>query len=62
MPSPPSTWKAPFRRLADETGLNYETLFDAAEAARRFLDPVLRSEAADVWESVAWSGWTRLCP
>ena len=54
-PHPPSTWSAPFRRLAEETGLGYQMLSDAGEAARRFLDPVLRGEAAGMWDPVPWS-------
>jgi hypothetical protein len=57
LPDPPLTWRAPFRRLTGETGLDYETLRDAAEAARCFLDPVLGSEATGVWDPMAWS-WT----
>jgi hypothetical protein len=56
-PDPPSTWSTPFRRLAEETGLGYRMLSDASEAARVFLDPVLRGEAAGKWDPVAWS-WT----
>jgi hypothetical protein len=55
LPDPPPTWNAPFRRLAGETGLDCQTLPDAAEAARRFLDPVLGSGASGVWDPVAWS-------
>ena len=56
-PDPPSTWSTPFRRLAEETGLGCRTLGDASEAARVFLDPVLRGEVAGKWDPVAWS-WT----
>jgi len=55
LPEPPSTWSLPFGRLAGEIGLEYPTLSDASEAARRFLDPVLRGEAAGMWDPVAWS-------
>ena len=56
-PDPPSTWSTPFRRLAEETGLGYRMLSDASEAARVFLDPVLRGEVARKWDPAAWS-WT----
>jgi hypothetical protein len=55
LPDPPSTWVAPFRRLAEETGLGTRTLTDAGEAAHRFLDPVLRSEAIGMWDPMTWS-------
>lgn len=55
LPDPPSTWSAPFRRLAGDVGLDYATVSDASEAARRFLDPVLRGETAGTWNPVAWS-------
>jgi hypothetical protein len=55
LPDPPSMWAAPFRRLAEETGLDYQTLTEAGEAARRFLDPILRGEAVGVWDPLTWS-------
>jgi hypothetical protein len=58
-PDPPATWSAPFRRLAEETGLDYRMLSDASEAARVFLNPVLRGEAAGKWDPVTWS-WTQI--
>jgi predicted nucleotidyltransferase component of viral defense system len=56
-PDPPATWSMPFRRLAEETGLGYRMLSDASEAARVFLDPVLRGGVAGKWDPMAWS-WT----
>ena len=54
-PAPPATWSAPFRRLAEETGLAYRALDDAHKAARTFLDPVLRGNLAGKWDPVTWS-------
>jgi hypothetical protein len=56
-PDPPSTWAAPFRRLAQETGLGYRGLRDASEAARVFLDLILAGEAVGAWDPATWS-WT----
>jgi hypothetical protein len=55
LPEPPSTWSVPYSRLAGDVGLEYRTLGEASEAARRFLDPVLRGEAVGIWDPVAWS-------
>ena len=55
LPDPPSTWSAPFRRLAGEVGVEFRTLGAAGEAVRRFLDPVLRDEAAGTWDPMGWS-------
>jgi hypothetical protein len=55
LPDPPRSWAAPFRRLAGEIGLHYQTLPDAVEAARRFVDPVLQSETTGTWDPVTWS-------
>jgi hypothetical protein len=55
LPDPPPTWRTPFRRLAGETGLDCETLQDAANAAHRFLDPVLRTEETGTWDPMSWS-------
>lgn len=55
LPDPPSNWSVPFRRLAGEVGLEYRTLSDASEAAREFLDPVLRGETVGTWDPLARS-------
>jgi hypothetical protein len=55
LPDPPTNWSAPFRRLADETGLRCRTLAEAGTAAHGFLDPVLRGEAAGKWNPVGWT-------
>jgi hypothetical protein len=55
LPDPPRSWTAPFRRLAGETGIDYPTLPDAVDAARRFIDPVLHSKATGTWDPVTWS-------
>ena len=55
LPDPPSSWSAPFPRLAEDVGLDYGTLSKAGEAARRFLDPMLRGEAVGAWDPVLWS-------
>ena len=55
LPDPPSAWTAPFRRLAEETRLDYQTLTDAGKAAQRFLDPVLRGEVVRTWDPMTWS-------
>jgi hypothetical protein len=55
LPDPPSTWAAPFRRLTEETGLGYQTLGSAGEAAHRFLDPILRGESVGMWDPMTWS-------
>jgi len=55
LPDPPTTWSAPFRRLAEETGLGYRTLTEAGDAARGFLDPVLQGEATGTWDPMVWS-------
>ena len=55
LPHPPSAWSAPYRRLAVQTGLNHQALADANEAASRFLDPVLGSETAGIWDPATWA-------
>ncbi len=54
MPSPPASWSRPFRRLCEQTGLEYTSLEDADQAMRRFLDPVLSGQAAGPWNPVRW--------
>jgi hypothetical protein len=61
LPDPPSTWTTPLRRLAEEIGLDYQVPRDAAEAARCFLDPVLRSDTTGTWHPETWS-WRTTAP
>jgi predicted nucleotidyltransferase component of viral defense system len=53
MPAPPSAWGAPYARMAQTDTLPWLTLDVVTEAARVFLDPVLRG-AAQSWDPVAW--------
>ena len=56
LPAPPSSWSVTYRKLAEEVGLSHITPSDAGEAARHFLDPVLRDAVSGVWSPVdqAW--------
>lgn len=54
MPTPPNSWARPFRRLCEQTGLEYASLDEAVEAMRRFLDPVLSGQAAEKWDPAHW--------
>jgi len=51
---PPSSWAAPFRRMAAEVGLDSRHLDEGIERARCFLDPLLQGQAQGVWDPVAW--------
>jgi hypothetical protein len=55
LPRPPATWRAPFRKLAEESGLAWTSLEDAAKAAGRFLDPILHGKAQGKWHPGRWS-------
>lgn len=48
LPPPPSTWETPYRRLAEEVGVEAE-LDRAFAAAAAFLDPILASRADGEW-------------
>ncbi len=49
LPSPPESWRTPYARMAEQDQLQWRTLQDATEAARRFLDPVLRVGFEGIW-------------
>lgn len=53
---PPSSWSAPFRRIAKEVNLGYPSLPDAVSAVSRFLDPVLQGQPVGIWDPITW-GW-----
>jgi hypothetical protein len=55
IPSPPSNWSGPYRRLSQELNLPWETIDGAAEAAASFLNPVLQSLAPATWNPSAWT-------
>ncbi|MEZ0396685.1 MAG: nucleotidyl transferase AbiEii/AbiGii toxin family protein [Anaerolineales bacterium] len=54
MPPPPAHWSRPFCRLCEQIGLEYRTLDEAAQAMRRFLDPLLSGQSGEVWNPVRW--------
>lgn len=49
LPSPPATWAVTFKKMSEEVGLSRTALPAANEAARLFLEPVLRGEVDGVW-------------
>jgi len=54
---PPSEWERSFPRLQREIGLKWSTLGEVRNAARQFLDPVLRGEVTGTWKPSGWD-WT----
>ncbi len=54
MPPPPASWSLPFRRLCEQTGLEYPSLAAAAQALQCFLDPLLSGECVEVWNPIRW--------
>lgn len=54
MPFPPASWARPFRRLCEQTGLEYTSLDESVQAMRRFLDPVLVGRSAEKWNPILW--------
>jgi hypothetical protein len=55
LPVPPSSWSTPFRRIAREVSLGYNTLADAISAISRFLDPVLQGQPVGRWDPITWT-------
>jgi hypothetical protein len=56
LPPPPTSWAAPYARMAAENELPWSSLAAVHEAARAFLEPVLQS-AGGTWNPAPWS-WT----
>ncbi|MBW1951309.1 MAG: nucleotidyl transferase AbiEii/AbiGii toxin family protein [Deltaproteobacteria bacterium] len=54
LPQPPSDWQRPYRRLAEEVGLQWLDLSEASEALQDFLHPILAQNATGVWDASAW--------
>lgn len=55
LPPSPKEWSRPFRRMADEVGLDYTSLGEANEAAGHFLNPLLSGEMVGTWDPSIWS-------
>jgi hypothetical protein len=56
LPSPPESWREPYRRLATEVAVESE-LDDAFAVAASFLDPILAGRADGTWDPQHWT-WT----
>lgn len=54
-PDAPENWITPYRRIAADVKLNYPSLEDANEAARRFIDPILSGEIEGRWDPGQWT-------
>jgi len=59
LPDPPSSWASPFRKLAKELDLHWNTLDKATEAAHLFLDPILSEDVSGLWDPTLWA-WSQL--
>lgn len=53
--APPPEWEAPYATIAKEGRLQWSTLGDAFEAARTFLEPVLKDLPVSEWIPKSWS-------
>jgi len=53
LPVPPATWATNYRKLAREVGISCDSLPEAFEQARRFMDPALAGHATGVWSPTA---------
>jgi hypothetical protein len=59
LPAPPAAWRAPYGRIARELMLDWKTLDEAADAASRFLNPILPAErTAARWQPAKWQ-WSK---
>jgi hypothetical protein len=54
LPGPSPLWETPYAAMASADELPWDTLVAVTEAARGFLDPVLHSQFAGVWEPRLW--------
>jgi len=54
LPDPPSSWASPFRKLARELDLNWDTLDEAKDAVNRFLNPILHLRVKGIWDPNSW--------
>ncbi len=53
--APPEDWLGHYTRLAQTEGLPWATLAQLTDTVRRFLDPVLSSDAPLLWSPEHWT-------
>lgn len=58
LPDTPTSWQAVYARMATTDGLEWATIAEVLEVARRFLDPVLSSTWEGRWSPTTWT-WAR---
>ena len=57
LPEPPSSWVDVYRRMAEEDGLEWQTLPELVGVVREFLDPILGEVKIALWSPSKWK-WT----
>lgn len=55
IPEPPNNWSRPFRNLAKQVGLGYDSLQEAFRATQVFIDPLLELHGSGVWDPSHWN-------
>lgn len=55
LPNPPSSWTIPYETMARDDQLQWPTLEAVTQAAKTFLDPVLRRQIDATWEPESWT-------
>ena len=51
---PSQDWSRPFQKMANDTGLEFESLLKAGEALQQFLEPALKTESQLRWNPADW--------
>jgi hypothetical protein len=54
VPLPSKDWSRPFQKMANEVGLESDSLTDAGIALRHFLEPALADETQTRWNPINW--------
>lgn len=55
LPPPPRNWEVPYKKLARESGIEYDTLGDAFSALQEFFDPLLANQPVKRWNPKKWA-------
>jgi hypothetical protein len=58
VPTPPTTWAAPYIKMVREDQLAWVTLDEITQAVKSFLDPVLAGSQLTDWNPSTWT-WSR---
>jgi hypothetical protein len=54
VPRPSKDWSRSYRKMADEVGLEFDSLSNAGKALQQFIEPALKANVSVRWNPTNW--------